>query len=144
MHWTDTHIGSALHDDAGHLLAKVRPLGAGGVSAQWLNSMTWDVSDQAKLVREPQSSRWFTTVPEAKQAIEAALKTMGAIEISDKDFMLLKTVNNLRRVGHPVPSDIAAAASSLVASGLIAVDEDGHFVPDDVKWKLVADQRPLK
>lgn len=70
--------------------------------------------------------------------------TIGAIEISDEDFTLLKTVNNLRRVGHPVPSDIAAAASSLVARGLIAMDEDGHFVPDDVKWKLVADQRPLK
>ncbi|QIL44311.1 hypothetical protein G7045_08590 [Acidovorax sp. HDW3] len=69
---------------------------------------------------------------------------MGAIDISDEDFALLKTVNNLRRVGHSVPLDIAAAASSLVARGLIAVDEDGHFVPDDVKWKLVADQRPLK
>jgi len=68
---------------------------------------------------------------------------MGAAEISDEDFRLLETVNNLRKVGHLVPSDLATAASSLVARGLIAVDEDGHFVPDSVKWKLVADQRPL-
>lgn len=73
MRWTDTPIGSALHDEAGHLIAKVRPLGAGGASAQWLNGMKWDVSDQLKLVHEPQSSRWFATVPEAKHAIEAAL-----------------------------------------------------------------------
>ncbi len=69
---------------------------------------------------------------------------MGAIEISDEDFTLLTMVNNLRRCGYPVPSDIAAKASSLVARGLIAVDDDGHFVPDEVKWDLVAQQRPLK
>ena len=70
MRWTDSPLGSALHDDAGHLLAKVRPLGAGGVSAQWQNGMKWDVSDQLKRVQAPQTSRWFVTVPAAKRAIE--------------------------------------------------------------------------
>lgn len=73
MRWTDSPHGSALHESGGLLLAKVRPLAAGGVSAQWCNGMRWDVSDQLPLVRSPQSSRWFKTIPEAKQAIEAAL-----------------------------------------------------------------------
>lgn len=73
MRWTDTPIGSALHDEAGRLLAKVRPLAAGGASAQWFNGMKWDVSDQAKLVHEPQSSRWFATMPAVKRAIEEPL-----------------------------------------------------------------------
>lgn len=73
MRWTDTPIGSALHDEAGKLLAKVRPLEAGGASAQWLNGMKWDVSDQLKQVQAPQSSRWFATVRAAKRAIEDAL-----------------------------------------------------------------------
>lgn len=69
---------------------------------------------------------------------------MRAIEISDEDFTLLTKVSNCRKLGYPVPSDMAATTSSLVARGLIAVDEDGPFVPDEVKWQLVEDQRPLK
>lgn len=72
MLWTDSPLGSALHDDSGRLIAKLRPLAAGGVSAQWCNGMRWDVSDQLRLVKE-QPSRWFATVPAAKQAVEAAL-----------------------------------------------------------------------
>lgn len=34
-------------------------------------------------------------------------KTMGAAEISDEDFRLLETVNNLRRVGQAI-SQVAA------------------------------------
>lgn len=69
---------------------------------------------------------------------------MSTIEISDEDFTLLTKVNNLRSSGHPVLPGIEAAVSTLVARELIAVDEDGYYVPDDVKWKLVAAQRPLK
>jgi len=72
MKWTDSPLGAALHDDGGKLIAKVRPLGAGGASAQWCNGMRWDVSDQLKNVGE-QASRWFATVPAAKREIEAAL-----------------------------------------------------------------------
>jgi len=71
MKWTDSVIGSALHE-GDRLLAKLRPLGAGGVSAQWCNGMKWDVSDQLKNVKE-QTTRWFETVPAAKKAVEAAL-----------------------------------------------------------------------
>lgn len=73
MKWTDSTLGSALHSDAGELLAKVRPLGAGGVSAQWCNGLQWDVSDQLKRV-ERSTSRWFETVPAAKRAVEAAVR----------------------------------------------------------------------
>ena len=72
MKWTDSPLGSALHGDAGQLLAKVRPLGAGGVSAQWCNGMRWDVSDQLSQVKN-QPSRLFRTMPAAKRAVEAAL-----------------------------------------------------------------------
>ncbi len=76
MKWTDTNIGSALHDEGGQLLAKLRPLGAGGVSAQWCNGMRWDVSDQLSRVQS-QSSRLFNTVPAAKRAVEEALASTG-------------------------------------------------------------------
>lgn len=74
MKWTDSALGSSLHSDAGELLAKVRPLSAGGASGQWCNGLAWDVSDQHKRV-EKSSSRWFETVPAAKRAIEAGLET---------------------------------------------------------------------
>ena len=73
MRWTDSPLGSALHDDEGRLLAKVRPLGAGGASAQWCNGLRWDVTDQLKLVRTPQSARLFKTLSAAKLAVEEAL-----------------------------------------------------------------------
>lgn len=79
MKWTDTIIGSSLHDESGRLLAKLRPLGAGGVSAQWCNGMRWDVSDQLSRV-QAQSSRLFNTVPAAKRAVEAALAAAGVQE----------------------------------------------------------------
>lgn len=72
MKWTDSPLGPALHTDGVQLVAKVRPLGAGGVSAQWCNGMRWDVSDQHRQVKE-QASRLFRTVPEAKRAVDAAL-----------------------------------------------------------------------
>lgn len=72
MKWTDSPLGSALHDDGGRLIAKVRPLGVGGVSAQWCNGMRWDVSGHLSQVKS-QSSRGFKSVPEAKRAIKAAL-----------------------------------------------------------------------
>jgi hypothetical protein len=72
MKWTDSPLGSALHGDDGTLLAKLRPLNAGGVSAQWCNGRLWDVSDQLAGVKE-QTSRLFKTLPEAKRAVETAL-----------------------------------------------------------------------
>lgn len=50
VRWTDTPIGSALHDEAGQLLAEVRPLEAGA-----------------------RRHSWFATVPAAKRAIEEAI-----------------------------------------------------------------------
>lgn len=72
MKWTDTNLGSALHDGQGTLIAKLRPLGAGGVTAQWCNGMEWDVSDQLKMVKT-QRSRWFRTIPEAKAAVASVI-----------------------------------------------------------------------
>ncbi len=77
MNWTESPLGQALHDEGGQLLARIRPLSAGGVSAQWCNGQTWDVSDQhTKLGRSP--ARWFATVPEARKAIESALEAPQA------------------------------------------------------------------
>lgn len=72
MKWTDSPLGSALHSDSGELLAKVRPLGAGGVSAQWCNGMRWDVAGQLNQIQF-QSSQFFKTTAEAKRAVEAAI-----------------------------------------------------------------------
>lgn len=71
--WTDSQHGSALHDGAGKLLAKLRPLAVGGVSAQWMNGRRWDVSEQLSKVKWS-SSKWFVTLPQAKAAVEAELQ----------------------------------------------------------------------
>lgn len=76
LKWTDSVLGSTLQDEAGNVLAKVRPLEAGGASAQWRNGMTWDVSDQLKAVKEHQA-KLFATVPAAKRAVEDALQLAG-------------------------------------------------------------------
>ena len=73
LKWTDSVLGSALHDGEGNLLAKVRPLGIGGASAQWCNGLMWDVSEQLKGIKQ-QKAKWFNTVPAAKRAVEEALR----------------------------------------------------------------------
>lgn len=77
MKWTDTSLGSALHDAEGRLVAKVRPLGVGGVSARWENGWKWDISDQAPKAPPLSAARWFPTLPEAKAAIAARLEADG-------------------------------------------------------------------
>ncbi|MBZ0297570.1 MAG: hypothetical protein K8L99_33750 [Anaerolineae bacterium] len=75
MKWTNTKVGCALHDGKDLVATlKVRPL---GVTARWHNGMTWDISDQVKLL--PQSAakaspvRVFKNKREAKTAISEHL-----------------------------------------------------------------------
>lgn len=50
MKWTNTKIGCALHEGKTLVATlRVRPL---GVTARWHNGMTWDISDQVKLMSE--------------------------------------------------------------------------------------------
>ncbi len=64
--------------------------------------------------------------------------------ISDEDFRLLTVVNNSRKKGWDVSAETAAQLVSLIERGLVAKDENGHYVPDQVKWDLVKAQRQLK
>ncbi|TXG99943.1 MAG: hypothetical protein E6R08_00485 [Nevskiaceae bacterium] len=69
--WTSSVLGWELHVE-GAPVARVRTLQSGGASAQWLNGMEWDVSDQHAKA-QTNKSRHFRTEPEGKAAVEARL-----------------------------------------------------------------------
>lgn len=51
---------------------------------------------------------------------------------------MLKAINNSHRADMPQPERLRLDAESLIARRLAADGEEGLYVPDDVKWKLLA------
>lgn len=60
------------------------------------------------------------------------------MDVTDKELVLLKAINNSHRDGMPQPENIRLDAQSLIARGLVADGEAGLYVPDEVKLKLLA------
>lgn len=74
MQWIESNEGATLAAEGGGFIARLRVLASGGVSANWTCDRLWDVSDTFAKVGKS-STRTFSTVPEAKEAVEEALKT---------------------------------------------------------------------
>lgn len=74
MQWTESNEGATLAGAGSGVIARLRVLASGGVSANWTCDRFWDVSDTFAKVGKA-SSRIFPTVPEAKEAVDEALKT---------------------------------------------------------------------
>ena len=74
MQWIESNEGATLAGEGGVAIARLRVLSSGGVSANWTGDRLWDVSDTfAKVGRS--ATRTFSTVPEAKEAVDEALRT---------------------------------------------------------------------
>ena len=65
-------------------------------------------------------------------------------DLSDEDFWLITVVNNVRNMGQDLSPDTADQVAHLAARGLVATDQDGHFIPSDVQWRLMRVGRILK
>lgn len=65
------------------------------------------------------------------------------MDVTDKELVLLKAINNSHRDGTPQPEHLRNDAQPLIARGLVAEGETGLYVPDDVKWKFLADGQSL-
>ena len=63
--------------------------------------------------------------------------------VSDKEFVLLKAINNSRRMGLPQSPDTRDQARELLARALVAEDQEGLYVPDDVKFEFFATGQSL-
>lgn len=74
MQWIESNEGATLAGEGGGVIARLRVLASGGVSANWTCDRYWDVSDTFAKVGKS-STRTFSTVPEAKEAVEEALKS---------------------------------------------------------------------
>ena len=64
-------------------------------------------------------------------------------EVTERDLLLLKAINNSRRQGILQPPNLRDEAKELLLRGLVAEDPEGMYVPDDVKFQLLADGRSL-
>lgn len=60
------------------------------------------------------------------------------MDMTDKELVLLKAINNSHRDGMPQPEQLRLDAESLIARGLVADGVAGLYVPDEVKLKLLA------
>ncbi len=60
------------------------------------------------------------------------------MDVTDKELVLLKAINNSHRDGMRQPEHIRLDAESLIARGFVADGEAGLYVPDEVKLKLLA------
>lgn len=64
-------------------------------------------------------------------------------EVTEKDLLLLKAINNSRRQGILQPPHLRDEAKELLLRGLVAEDSEGMYVPDDVKFQFLADGQSL-
>lgn len=64
-------------------------------------------------------------------------------KLTDRELLLLKAVNNSRRQGIPQPPHVRDDAKELLLRGLVAEDHEGMYVPDEVKFQLLADGQSL-
>lgn len=60
------------------------------------------------------------------------------MDMTDKELVLLKAINNSHRDGMPQPEQLRLDAESLIARGLVADGVAVLYVPDEVKLKLLA------
>lgn len=65
------------------------------------------------------------------------------MDVTDKELVMLKAINNSHRAGVPQPERLRLDAESLIARRLVADGEEGLYLPHDVKLKLLADGHSL-
>ncbi|TAL72258.1 MAG: hypothetical protein EPN79_03380 [Burkholderiaceae bacterium] len=65
------------------------------------------------------------------------------MDVIDKEFLLLKGINNSRRSDMLQPADVRAAARELMTRGRVGADEGGFYAADDVKAQSRLAGRPI-
>ncbi len=64
-------------------------------------------------------------------------------ELTERELLLLKAINHSRRQDMPQPAHLRSEAHELLVRGLVAEDDAGLYVPDDVKFQLLAAGKSL-
>lgn len=73
------------------------------------------------------------------------------MDVSDDDFLILEMIERCSALGHPCPASLVSKAVGLVEKDLVRIKGEvakngmaDLYIPDEVKWKLLAGGRFLK
>lgn len=65
------------------------------------------------------------------------------MDVTNEELILLKAINHSHRGRISQPAHLRDDARALIARGLVAECDTGLYVPDDVKFKFLADGQSL-